>query len=417
MNRIISLSFLLLLLPLRFFAQSNYKPATVILLNHQQLVGYINYKEWDSNPKSFSFKDDKGQQTLGIQDVESFTINKLETFERFIFTTKTSGKAKSISDIKIGNQKPLTDTIFIRLVTSGKFLNLYVYENKYCTKFFIKDNYKQQTSELIYDEFYPDGTMFNIEYNNKYKGQLSIFAHDSMANNQNKVMRLLERATYSYDALTKIVNLLNAENATKTNTKFEMKPFAGLFLQRSDASYSEKTPLADAPRTPSYRPGINAGLDFYTNAVIRRYMMRMEVSVSSSSFETKKTNEVSPKESHVYYHKFDQYKISFAPQFLMNIYNKDRFKFNIGVGICFDYSFFTNDDCYAINTYYGISHELKTPFEYQHFSLSAPIRAGIILNKKIDIFGKYNLPVSNNSNYLAYSLTIRSLQIGVNYLF
>jgi hypothetical protein len=259
--------------------------------------------------------------------------------------------------------------------------------------------------------------MSNIEYNNKYRGQLSIFAHDPKAHNQNKVMGLLGHATYSYDALTKIVNLLNAENAARSNSKFGMKPFAGLFLQRSDISYSGQTPLAGTSSPSSYKPGINVGLDMYTNTEIRRYMIRVEAGISAASFETKKTIEVSTSESNAYYHKFDQYKISIAPQFLMNLYNKENFKFNLGVGLGFDYSIFSNDDYYVINTYYGISHEMKNTFEYKRFSVSMPIRAGIILRKKFDIFGRYNVPVTNNSNYLAHSLTIASMQVGVNYLF
>lgn len=407
----------LLLSTISTFAQHNYKPATVVLLNQQQLTGLVDYKEWDGNPRSFSFKDGNGQQTLGIRQVASLQIENLESFERFILITKVTGKPKTENGIQIGEKKVLTDTIFIRLITSGRFLNLYSYEDRYCTRFFVKNNSRNETRELIFDAFYEDADASQIRYSDRYLGQLSLYAHDTMAHHQDKVIGLLKHTTYTSASLTKIINLLNAEEVSKTNIRMVIKPFVGVFLQRSDARYSGNTPFADAAQTPSYRPGINAGLDFYDNNAIRKYVVRMEISASAASFETRNTEEANANLSYSYGHKFKQYKIGLAPQFLMNVYNKPWFKFNVGAGFGFDYSIFPNDAYYTVTTFFGKSNQVNNTFAYQHITLSVPVRAGVIINKKIDIFGKYNIPLTQQSNYLDFALKVRSVQLGINYLF
>jgi len=37
-------------------AQSNYKPGYVVDLRNDTLKGFIDYKEWENNPKTFTFK-------------------------------------------------------------------------------------------------------------------------------------------------------------------------------------------------------------------------------------------------------------------------------------------------------------------------------------------------------------------------
>lgn len=75
MKLVYTLLFYVILLPGLSFAQSNYKPGYVVDLKGDTLRGFINYKEWDNNPKSFGFKKELKQP-----NAEAFTVKQATTF-------------------------------------------------------------------------------------------------------------------------------------------------------------------------------------------------------------------------------------------------------------------------------------------------------------------------------------------------
>jgi len=71
------------LLPTLSYAQSNYKAGYVVDLKGDTLKGFIDYREWQSNPNSINFKtsiaDAKPHQYTPA-DITFFSINKLEAY-------------------------------------------------------------------------------------------------------------------------------------------------------------------------------------------------------------------------------------------------------------------------------------------------------------------------------------------------
>jgi hypothetical protein len=410
-----------LLLPLHFFAQTNYKKATVILLNQQSLNGFIDYKEWDANPSSISFKDNDGVRTLTTQNVASFNIDTFENFERFVFKPKSSGKLKDIADIRWGKEyKGTPDTVFLKLITSGAMLNLYSFVGKYSTRYFIKYNKTKEITELYYDEFYGEQGEQIIETSTRFRGQLSIFAHDSLAHNQKKVMNRLQNLDYSSTNLSQVVDLLNGATSDKsTKHSYAAKLFVGVAVQESNLSYSGEFPLTNAKTSPSIRPGVNFGFDFYTNYNIRKYKVRLEAAITTASFETSTTvNGTSLSDAvYTYNHKFDQYNFSFAPQFIANLYNGNQVKFNVGAGVGINYAVYANNKYTGTYSFYTTFQNRTYEFDFRGFYISLPIRAGLVLNNRFDVYGKFTIPISSMAPYLYYSVNITSFQAGVNYQF
>src|ERR1700733_6331117 len=86
MTQFYKLLFLLFLLPLFSLAQSNYKPGYVVTLKGDTLRGFIDYREWDSNPNAINFKTiaaNKTAQSFTPADIVYFNIDDMETYQTY----------------------------------------------------------------------------------------------------------------------------------------------------------------------------------------------------------------------------------------------------------------------------------------------------------------------------------------------
>src|SRR5437588_1907278 len=64
-------------------AQSNYHEGYVVKNNGDTLKGYIDYREWENNPKSINFrisKDDKRTQQFAPATIRAFGISGMEAY-------------------------------------------------------------------------------------------------------------------------------------------------------------------------------------------------------------------------------------------------------------------------------------------------------------------------------------------------
>ncbi|HTD41168.1 MAG TPA: hypothetical protein VK671_11145, partial [Mucilaginibacter sp.] len=69
--------FFVFLLSSLSYAQSNYKPGYVVDLKGDTLKGFIDYREWGSNPNAIDFKTtvtDKESKRFSPADINYFNI-------------------------------------------------------------------------------------------------------------------------------------------------------------------------------------------------------------------------------------------------------------------------------------------------------------------------------------------------------
>jgi hypothetical protein len=106
---------------------------------------------------------------------------------------------------------------------------------------------------------------------------------------------------------------------------------------------------------------------------------------------------------------------AFTLQIIYNFYNTDKFKVFAGTGISANISAYPTNK-YSVN-YSGISSGERNNFpELTSLWFSAPVTAGIMLNKKLEIFGAYHLPLTIvTSNYQNFSASIIAYSAGLNY--
>src|ERR1700733_8169701 len=119
----------LFLLPLFSFAQSNYKSGYVVTLKGDTLHGLIDYKEWDKNPLSFSFRNNLAEskaENFTTKNASEFAVNGAEYFKRF--TVHISQDQVELSNVGQGaDTSYITGTVFLRVLTSGKNVSLFSY--------------------------------------------------------------------------------------------------------------------------------------------------------------------------------------------------------------------------------------------------------------------------------------------------
>jgi hypothetical protein len=397
-------------------AQSNFKPATVTFNNQETASGFIDCKEWDLNPKSINFKKEKDVQPLTTREISGFTIEHGETFERTVINNKYSGRLNNDASLLVGKPpKIVTDTVFLRLVSSGKLLNLYQWENISTLKFYVRNNSTNEITELIFDQYWdPENTNRKVT-TRKYVGQFAIFANDPMVKNKDKVMAMTEGLKYIADDLTALLDVINGGKQVKEK-KFAFRPYAGLAIQGSTVSYSGAYALP-APNM-SILPAVNIGLDLYPNYLVRKYKIRFNAGFSAATYESSSHSVTGAHESYDYHHEISQYTISLSPQIIVNFYNTKKLKINAGTGFMVNYSFYPTNKYSVTKDFYSIINTSDLDYSLRDLGFTIPVRAGIVLNNKIDIFAQYCPSfISPMSDRLGYQMKTSNIQLGANICF
>jgi len=118
-----------IVLPTLSYAQSNYKPGYVVDLKGDTLKGFIDYREWHSNPNSINFKttiDDAKPHQYTLAEVAFFAINKFETYVRY--TGPVSMDAIDVGHMAYSRDTSMSMvTAFFKVLQKGKNLALYSY--------------------------------------------------------------------------------------------------------------------------------------------------------------------------------------------------------------------------------------------------------------------------------------------------
>jgi len=412
---------LILILPLFTSAQGNYKPGYVVTLKGDTLRGFINYKDWNKNPKSIEFKKDAGAakaETYSIYNALAFSIKGVEYYSRF-----AGNISQDAVDINFAKQLEDTslykiDTVFLRIISTGKNATLYEYNDVVKPRYFISAK-NTATAELSY-HVHLDGDN-KVQKERGYTQQLQNISAVYQPQNS-ALIDEIANSDYTVEGLQKIVFKINGSVTPQNGgdaafiagdhagTRF----FAGAGVSYSNTYFTGQIDLANAGTSSSVFPLISGGMDILLNkdvgtAIVRTYL---SLSGSTGSFLY---NAGSGSTASTTTYKFSRYSASFTPQLLYNLYNTSPFKLYIAAGADISYSMYKN-------TQYDIAqagHTTDLGATYKGFVdvTIAPIAsAGIVLNNKWDIFLNYIVPDG-------FDVTLVSAgkegfyQVGVNFLF
>jgi hypothetical protein len=76
---------IIFLLPLFSSAQVNFKNGLVVTLKGDTVHGFINYREWNSNPDIITFKNGANStpQKFTVNEISYFSVEDLEAYQKY----------------------------------------------------------------------------------------------------------------------------------------------------------------------------------------------------------------------------------------------------------------------------------------------------------------------------------------------
>jgi hypothetical protein len=412
-------------LPALSFAQGNYKQGFIVNAKGDTLKGFIDLKEWGSNPTSINFKssiEKSDKQVFTINDISYFEVPKMAAYKKF----KTSISLDETSIQKVGDHRDTSskvDVVFLKVQQRGKNVILYSYTDDIKTRFYIYDSKTDKLEELIYRIYYVPNNRNNVSTvsQNEYKQQLLLIAQQFDTYND-KIQNLLENANYLDVDLKSICSKINnnakEEEKHSTSGKKSVRLFAGAGAGFNTITRTGTFILTNSsPAYSSVTPKISAGISFYPVPDVGASVMKLELSYSSAEYQTS---------GNLYYYdptiistyEFKQSTISVTPQFQYNIYNSDPFKFYLDAGLSLNFSTYTGNSIYDKVT----NDVIKKVAGLSNRWLSVPLKAGVVLKNNFDISATYIFPTAisdyaGSASSYNYLLKLSSLQIGLSYIF
>lgn len=207
-----NLVFFFSLLSIPSFSQQKLVPGYIINERGDTTKGFIDYQNWDKNPKSISFKltiDDKIKKYNPL-NIKEFGTNE-DKYESAIIDIETS--SNNISNLDINSYLKLQkDTAFLQIIVDGR-QRLYLNKTYYKDNFYIKSD--TTINLLIYKKFYNEEKQ-GIDEFNKYKGQLAYYFKDCP-----RLSNKIEHLKYEYSDLKDIFS--SYLECTNSNTTFKNK--------------------------------------------------------------------------------------------------------------------------------------------------------------------------------------------------
>ena len=393
-------------------AQSNYQKATITKDDHTEVSGWIDYREWDQNPESFHFKKTPDGKVIEYtnKDISICHVNGLIRFERALVSISLD-KRTMLQGYSLGPDKSSkTEVVFLKLITEGPIVSLYAYTDNIKTRYYIKDHSNDMYTELIYQKYYTDHLPPRIATNNLFRNQLQLMASKGKTASGSHFLNKLAKVEYDASSLSVIIDMINGKQAKKeTAASFHL--YAGLSLYRSKGVYGNSYSFLTEGATTktSYLPKLSVGADLFNNGYTKRFIYRLDLSLSMANQGISKTGE----NNKVSGHSYKQYTATLTPQFICNLYNGLHIQANIGTGFAANLSFYDNSPVAISNSIYYREEKMVL----RPFWLSLPVRAGIIVKRKVDIYGQYTFGSALHRAGSYFSLRCDAWQVGANILF
>jgi hypothetical protein len=313
----------------------------------------------------------------------------------------------------------LTDTVFLKIAASGSHITLFRYSDDIKPRFFVLEARETRPHELIYHVYYNPDESGSASYINRFRIQLENLAQKYAANNSEISHQILQ-AKYKEDELINIVQTLNGTSSQQFTAQnlAGIRWFAGAGLNYSNLKFTVD-PVApfyagSASSGSSIFPKIMAGMDFFINKHTQKLLLRADLSFTVNNYNISSSNN-SAGNLPTSTLSFKQFNSSITPQIICNIYNKEQLRVFAGAGAAINFSFYGQKKYVASFGGSFPSYQNNFP-DFDQLWFSFPIKAGVQLNKKIEISICY-IPSASIINDLLTSGNVESFQAGVSYLF
>jgi len=296
------------------------------------------------------------------------------------------------------------------VLTLGKNVSLLSFTDEIKTRYYILDGTEEQPRELVYRVYYSLENSTLLKTDNRYRVQVEYLAQKYNVNN-NELQAQISNSEYQEADLVKIARIINGETAKQFTPKSLLgtRWYAGLGVIDNNLSF---VGVIQYPNNSGTYPKISAGFDLFLNKNTQRLFLRAEMSLTenqhSFSYGPDAKNYSSNLDNVI------QHNVSLSPQVVYNIYNADNFKLFINMGVQFNLSFYNNYHFTEIVSGIATVTNEFPAFPQSYFSF--PAKAGVVLNKRIEIYMGYTLITSIIDNFQPFTGKVYEYQGGINYL-
>lgn len=412
------LLFILHILSSSIIAQKNFTAGAIILNNGDTLKGYIDYREWHTNPESILFTAAKEKKGVIYKksDIGYFEITAQEAYKRYL--VRISMDPETITSISDKDTSARIDTVFLKVLHQGKNLTLLSYTDKLKTRFYVLQKDKTGPVELLNSIYLNNDQVVEEK---QYRMLLRDFALKYMPSD-NDLLNKIDGAGYYQQTIEAIFyRLNNAEKQiikqARVNRISPFSFFAGIGLNMGTLKFAGDNRYTGNNTSPFYYPVAIFGVDMFIKPSVGRLFLRAQVQVTGFKTDAYTFKEYYPYKYN-YYFKFSQANISIIPQVLYNMYNEPSFKWFAGVGSGLNFSFYPQNVQKTVRES-SSSTTVDTDDKYidflKTFWLNLSFRTGIVI-KKFEASVLF-FPKSSISQYGNFELANSSLQLQVNYLF
>jgi len=257
------------------FCQEAYLPAYIVSLNGDTIQGFIDYRNWGTNPEYIAFKNSPETEKTIYKpiDIRSFGVKDERYVSAIVNTEISSRNTNTLEQNAILNIK--VDTAFLQTMISGD-KSLFYYKNRSgIDNFYIKNQNEFQLLEYKKYIKFSGGPKILTE-NKKYVGQLMVYFNDcpSLQSKINQVKyskKNLENLFLSYYACSQ--SEINFQKKTE-KIKIESGFLVGASL--TGLKFSGSTSF-DYLLNTDYNQSIKGSAGLYLNLVIPRLRERWSI--------------------------------------------------------------------------------------------------------------------------------------------
>jgi hypothetical protein len=418
--------FLALILPLFSLAQSNYKPGYVVTLKGDTLHGFIDYREWNSNPVSINFKTttaDNKIRKFSSEAIDFFSIDGLEEYKQYSGPVSTD--ATDANHINEGIDSSFrTATIFLKVLQKGNKVSFFSYADDIKTRFYIKEGADPSPKELIYRLYFIAENANTVTERrvtmaeNTYMRQLYSLAQKN--NLLTDALQLdIEHSGYNKSDILKIVSKINGISKTEYQKAYadeaKLNLFVGAGVNITSTIPSGSYQTAGGTSYTSYGPEVSFGINFFANPNTGKLIFRTELMLGEGYYRSAYTNKVSPYVPISY--KYDQLEFSIVPQIIYNFYNATNFKVYAGIGAAVTFYKYSNALFSSQDGKTPVAQIIQdNPYFFSPYNTLIMLKGGMQFTKKWGIFVDYltTAPVTRGPYFV---LNYSTLQAGINYSF
>ncbi|GAC1306904.1 MAG: hypothetical protein NVSMB24_17900 [Mucilaginibacter sp.] len=414
----------IILSPSFLLAQSNYKPGYVVTLKGDTVRGFIDYRNWDSNPSAISFRstpDDRGKQKFTVSNIRLFSISGFVTYKRFVCSVSLDEtNTAHLNTARDSSYK--IDTVFLKVLQQGKYLALYAYADQIKMRFYVGEYPDYIPTELVYRLYYDSGAVTDNRgrtvNENTYLKQLFALAtkYNALDDDLN---RDFQGANYLSTDILDIVSKINGITKKELKKNSEQSKFnffinAAVNISNTTSGAGSSYTLGGGIPYTSYKPAASLGINFVPNSYLGKVEFRFGISVAQTEFNPMYQLKVSP---YVPVRAtFDQVGFSAIPEIICNFYNAENFKFYGGVGFLITHFSYSNAHFGSQNPAVSDGNIGSTePYLFNTMDDSFKFQAGIQFRKKFEIFANYATSTATTKGGY-WQLNTSNSQIGILYL-